>query len=188
MNRVIYAIDQLSKSVGHAFAWCIVILTLGTFVPSAMAQSVSASERDALTRVADEAAAKGLPSTPLTNKIQEGIAKGYSAARIEQVVRQMASQLEAADQLLRELDPTASGPGREVSVTMLAESLGSSQQNVSKHLGALAEAGILGRRKEGNRVYYWITDESVFALCEEVCGSLQVQLRALNELVEGVSR
>lgn len=30
MNRLIYAIDQLSKSVGHAFAWCIVILTLGT--------------------------------------------------------------------------------------------------------------------------------------------------------------
>jgi TRAP-type mannitol/chloroaromatic compound transport system permease small subunit len=30
MNRVIYSIDQLSRSVGHAFAWCIVILTLGT--------------------------------------------------------------------------------------------------------------------------------------------------------------
>jgi TRAP-type mannitol/chloroaromatic compound transport system permease small subunit len=30
LNRFIYAVDQLSKSVGHAFAWCIVILTLGT--------------------------------------------------------------------------------------------------------------------------------------------------------------
>ncbi|MGQ0545422.1 MAG: TRAP transporter small permease subunit [Betaproteobacteria bacterium] len=30
MNRLIYAIDQLSKTVGHAFAWCIVILALGT--------------------------------------------------------------------------------------------------------------------------------------------------------------
>jgi len=30
LNRVIYSIDQLSKSVGHAFAWCIVILTLST--------------------------------------------------------------------------------------------------------------------------------------------------------------
>jgi TRAP-type mannitol/chloroaromatic compound transport system permease small subunit len=29
-RRVIYAIDQLSKTVGHAFAWCIVILMLGT--------------------------------------------------------------------------------------------------------------------------------------------------------------
>jgi TRAP-type mannitol/chloroaromatic compound transport system permease small subunit len=30
MNRVILGIDQISKTVGHAFAWCIVILTLGT--------------------------------------------------------------------------------------------------------------------------------------------------------------
>ena len=30
MNRLIYAIDQFSKTIGHAFAWCIVILTLGT--------------------------------------------------------------------------------------------------------------------------------------------------------------
>jgi len=27
---MLHGIDQLSKSVGHAFAWCIVILTLGT--------------------------------------------------------------------------------------------------------------------------------------------------------------
>ncbi|MGH8682590.1 MAG: TRAP transporter small permease subunit [Burkholderiales bacterium] len=30
MNRLIYGIDQLSKTVGHAFAWSIVILMLGT--------------------------------------------------------------------------------------------------------------------------------------------------------------
>ncbi|MGE5945957.1 MAG: TRAP transporter small permease subunit [Betaproteobacteria bacterium] len=30
INKAIYGIDQLSKTVGHAFAWCIVILTLGT--------------------------------------------------------------------------------------------------------------------------------------------------------------
>ena len=30
MQRLILAIDQLSKTVGHAFAWCIVILTMGT--------------------------------------------------------------------------------------------------------------------------------------------------------------
>ncbi len=30
VNRLIYAIDQLSKSVGHAFSWCIVIVTFGT--------------------------------------------------------------------------------------------------------------------------------------------------------------
>lgn len=30
MNQVIFAIDKLSKAVGHAFAWCIIILTVGT--------------------------------------------------------------------------------------------------------------------------------------------------------------
>lgn len=30
INRVLQGVDQLSKSVGHAFAWCIIILTFGT--------------------------------------------------------------------------------------------------------------------------------------------------------------
>ena len=30
VRRVIYGIDQLSKTVGHAFAWCIIMLTIGT--------------------------------------------------------------------------------------------------------------------------------------------------------------
>lgn len=30
INRFIYGVDYLSRTVGHAFAWCIVILTLGT--------------------------------------------------------------------------------------------------------------------------------------------------------------
>ena len=75
----------------------------------------------------------------------------------------------------------------EATVGELAEVLGTSQQNVSKHLAVLADAGMLGRRKDGNRVYYRIVDASVFALCEQVCGSVQEQLRALNELVDGVS-
>ena len=29
-RKFIYAVDQISKTVGHAFAWCIIILTIGT--------------------------------------------------------------------------------------------------------------------------------------------------------------
>ena len=47
----------------------------------------------------------------------------------------------------------------------------------------LAEVGIVGRRKDGNRVYYRIADEGVFKLCEDVCGSIQEQLASLSELV-----
>jgi DNA-binding transcriptional ArsR family regulator len=75
---------------------------------------------------------------------------------------------------------------REASVNELSEALGASQQNVSKHLAVLAEVGILGRRKEGTHVYYRIVDEGVFALCEQVCGSVQLQARALSELVADV--
>jgi len=76
----------------------------------------------------------------------------------------------------------------EASVGELSETLGASQQNISKHLGVLTDAGVLGRRKEGNRVYYRIVDEGVFALCEDVCGSVQQQLRTLGALVAGVGR
>ena len=55
-------------------------------------------------------------------------------------------------------------------------------------LAVLAEVGILGRRKQGNHVYYRVVDEGVFALCEDVCGSLQQQLRALSELVAGADQ
>jgi DNA-binding transcriptional ArsR family regulator len=76
----------------------------------------------------------------------------------------------------------------EATVGELSEALAASQQNVSKHLAVLSDAGVLGRRKDGNHVYYRIVDEGIFALCEQVCGSVQQQLRALNELVLGVGR
>jgi DNA-binding transcriptional ArsR family regulator len=75
----------------------------------------------------------------------------------------------------------------EATVGELSDALDASQQNVSKHLAVLSDVGILGRRKEGNRVYYRIVDEGVFALCEDVCGSVQQQLRHLNELVAGMT-
>jgi hypothetical protein len=101
----------------------LVLFAMLGLVPELRAQSVSATEREALTRIAEEADAKGLPAAPLTNKIQEGIAKGYSAARIEQVVRQLAGHLATSDQLIREMDPAATGPARDTAVTVLADSL-----------------------------------------------------------------
>ena len=76
----------------------------------------------------------------------------------------------------------------EASVQDLTAALGSSQQNVSKHLGVLAQAGIVGRRKEGNLSLHRIVDDSVFELCEQVCGSLQRQFTELNAVVSGGGR
>jgi DNA-binding transcriptional ArsR family regulator len=73
----------------------------------------------------------------------------------------------------------------EATVNELAAALDASQQNVSKHLAVLADSGIVGRRKDGVRVYYRIVDEGVLDLCEQVCGSVQSQLAALSALVGG---
>jgi DNA-binding transcriptional ArsR family regulator len=76
---------------------------------------------------------------------------------------------------------------QELSVNALADQLGAGQQNVSKHLAVLTDSGMLARRKDGNHVYYRIADPAVFALCEQVCGSLQTQLATLNALVAGTT-
>ena len=65
---------------------------------------------------------------------------------------------------------------------------GASQQNVSKHLGVLHDAGIVARRKEGTQVYYRVVDAGVFELCETVCGSVQRQVAELNAIFEGAGR
>lgn len=76
----------------------------------------------------------------------------------------------------------------EATVAELTEALGASQQNVSKHLAVLTDAGILARRKDGNRVHYRIADEGVLAICEEVCGSVQRQLEELQQILSGAGR
>ena len=75
----------------------------------------------------------------------------------------------------------------EASVQELTDALDATQQNVSKHLGVLHGAGIVSRRRDGNRVIYAIADPSFFDLCEHVCRGLQRQLDALDDLLEGVT-
>jgi DNA-binding transcriptional ArsR family regulator len=73
----------------------------------------------------------------------------------------------------------------ELSVTQITEQLETSQQNASKHLGMLLQAGIVARRKDGNSSIYSIADRGVYELCEQVCGGLQLQLTELSALVQG---
>lgn len=73
----------------------------------------------------------------------------------------------------------------EATVSELQEATGASQQNVSKHLGVLLTAGMVSRTKQGNRACYAITDETVFELCELVCGGLRRQLSELDLILQG---
>ena len=76
----------------------------------------------------------------------------------------------------------------EATVGELTERLEASQQNVSKHLGVLHQAGVVRREKQGTSVHYSIADESVFDLCEQVCGGLRQQVAELDQLLTGGTR
>ena len=71
----------------------------------------------------------------------------------------------------------------DATVLELTSAIGTTEQNISKHLGVLHRAGIVARRKRGNFSVYSIADESVFELCEHVCGGLQRQFDSLQEIV-----
>ncbi len=81
---------------------------------------------------------------------------------------------------IRILDQLREG---EQSVGGLAEELDTSQQNVSKHLQALYAGGAVGRRKDGNTVFYAISDENLLAMCEMVCEGVEQRLTELSQIV-----
>jgi ArsR family transcriptional regulator len=86
---------------------------------------------------------------------------------------------------IRILDNLRSG---EASVQELCDLVGSSQQNVSKHLNVLADAGIVARRRDGNFVRYRVVDDGIWQLCEDVCGAVERQLETLRGAIRGASR
>jgi DNA-binding transcriptional ArsR family regulator len=57
----------------------------------------------------------------------------------------------------------------ERNVGELTELLGCSQANASKHLTALARAGLLVREVRGTAAYYRIADPAIYELCNLVC-------------------
>ncbi len=68
---------------------------------------------------------------------------------------------------------------------------GAGQANISKHLAALTQGGLVNRRKVGTSIYYSIADPSIVTLCDVVCADVQQRFAAqantlgLSTLVEG---
>jgi DNA-binding transcriptional ArsR family regulator len=75
----------------------------------------------------------------------------------------------------------------DATVAELQEAVGASQQNVSKHLSVLLNAGLVSRTKRGTASVYAIADPGVFALCEQVCGGLRRQVDGLGAALLGVA-
>ena len=57
----------------------------------------------------------------------------------------------------------------EKNVGELLREIDTTQPNMSQHLNTLYQAGILGRRREGVSIYYFITNEKVVQMCRSVC-------------------
>ena len=72
----------------------------------------------------------------------------------------------------------------DATVTELQEALGASQQNLSKHLGVLLNAGMVARTKQGTSSLYSIADPGVFELCDQVCGGLRRQVSELDAILQ----
>ncbi len=63
----------------------------------------------------------------------------------------------------------------ERNVGEIALATGYTSANVSRHLTLLTKQGLVAREGRGTSVYYRIADDSVYALCDLVCGNIARQ-------------
>ena len=105
------------------------------------------------------------------------------AAVSRELLEEIAERLKAlADPtrlaILHALDPD--GTCDERCVGELGAIVGTSQANVSKHLGVLRHAGLVTARRDGMNVFYSVADSAAFDVCRLMCGV--VERRAQREL------
>jgi DNA-binding transcriptional ArsR family regulator len=72
----------------------------------------------------------------------------------------------------------------EKSVQELVALTDSGQANVSKHLSMLASSNVVGRKKKGLHVYYYIADKSIFQICDLVCKNLELNARKVSDVFQ----
>lgn len=69
----------------------------------------------------------------------------------------------------------------ERNVGELADLCGYTSANISRHLAILTQAGLVARDSRGTSVYYRIADESVYALCDLVCGAIARRVETASQ-------
>lgn len=94
----------------------------------------------------------------LPEELMDEVARRFRALG-EPVRLRILSQLEAGER----------------SVNDLAEALDAGQSNISRHLQALLDCGLVARRREGNMVFYRVGDPMIFTLCDLVCRNARQQ-------------
>ena len=68
----------------------------------------------------------------------------------------------------------------EMNVQEIIRATDQGQANVSKHLKLMANAHFVGRRKEGQHVYYRVIDPSLSGLCLLVCSTVARETTSLH--------
>ena len=63
----------------------------------------------------------------------------------------------------------------ERSAGELAQLCGYTGANISRHMAMLTARGLVARESRGTSVFYRIADDSVYALCDLVCGNIARQ-------------
>ena len=103
-------------------------------------------------------------------KVQKAT-KNLSPRQMEKVFVEVATYFNVLSEpaRLRIMYAVCSG---EKSVSEVVELCGTSQANISRHLLALHQVGILKRRKEGVTVYYSIADNATVEMCQTVCAKI----------------
>ena len=64
----------------------------------------------------------------------------------------------------------------ERNVGELAILCGYTAANISRHLAMLAQYGLVARESRGTSAYYRIADQSIYELCDMVCGNVARQV------------
>ncbi len=65
---------------------------------------------------------------------------------------------------------------QEKNVSQLLGEIDTTQPNMSQHLLALHQRGVLSRRREGTQIYYKVQSERVAMLCRAVCTQMAIEL------------
>jgi DNA-binding transcriptional ArsR family regulator len=74
-------------------------------------------------------------------------------------------------------------PQHEASVQELADQLGTTHQNLSRHLKMLYSSGIVTRRPEGNRVHYALGDYTACLIIRQAIASVAGHIEELADLL-----
>ena len=64
----------------------------------------------------------------------------------------------------------------EQSVSALVAPTGATQTNVSRHLALMHSVGVVSRRREGNTVFYRVSDPEFVEICRTVCVRIASQI------------